>query len=249
MQNIVDLNKKNKRMEGQIAEYKQIISIIKANKHFLVDSPEKITFDWSKVLYAVDLWVTDNELNKKINSSNIDVYLDKGIKKSPFENLNFNSIHENIDSKNSVGIRITDLLVAIAGNYIKSLHQSSQYDRDEPEKIQRLSEQFFALSKNQFNLLKLMNRFFFSSGQYSIVTDTFFDDEIIFESFLNYIDKFATFEDYQMLTDKVHVQEQFKLTVFYFHDRWSKAIHNDALVKKIFGSTKNAVELGLLRPL
>jgi len=38
-----------------------------------------------------------------------------------------------------------------------------------------------------------MNQFFFASGQYPIVTDNFFDDEVIFEAFLNYSDKFDTF--------------------------------------------------------
>lgn len=94
-----------------------------------------------------------------------------------------------------------------------------------------------------------MNHFFFSSGQYSIVTDTFFDDETIFEAFLNYFDQFDTFEKYKMIRNKVHVEEQFKLTAYYFHDRWVKSLENDVLVKKIFTSTKNAVELGVLRPL
>ena len=63
MQNIVDSNKKNKRMKNQIEEYKQIIAIIRKSKHFIVDTPEKITFDWNKVTFAVDLWITDNKLS------------------------------------------------------------------------------------------------------------------------------------------------------------------------------------------
>lgn len=249
MQKIVDSNKKNKRMKNQIAEYKQIVAIIKASKHFIVEIPEKITFDWNKVTFAMDLWITDNRLRGTIDPLNTDLYLDNKIKKSYFEEFGFNTIKENVDSKNNPGIRVTDLLVAIAGNYIKILHQGSRYDRNEPEKIKRLSEDFFNLSNEQFNLLKLMSRFFFSSGKYSIVTDTFFDDEVIFEAFLNYFDQFDTFEKYKMIRNKIHVEEQYKLTSYYFHDRWGESLKNDVIVKKIFTSTKNAVELGVLRPL
>lgn len=249
MQNIVDANKKNKRMKNQIEEYKQMIAIIRTSKHFIVDTPEKITFDWNKVTFAMDLWITDNKLSGIIDPHNTDIYLDNGINKSHFEKFEFNSISENVDSKNNAGIRVTDLLVAIAGNYIKSLHQGSRYDRNEPEKTKRLSEDFFNLTNEQFNLLKLMNRFFFSSGKYSIVTDTFFDDEVIFEAFLNYFDQFDTFDKYKMIRNKIHVEEQYKLTSYYFHDRWSESLKNDVIVKKIFTSTKNAVELGVLRPL
>ncbi|HGF8374385.1 TPA: hypothetical protein QFC53_002568, partial [Enterococcus faecium] len=122
MQNIVDSNKKNKRMKNQIEEYKQMIAIIRTSKHFIVDTPEKITFDWNKVTFAMDLWITDNKLNGIIDPHNTDIYLDNGINKSHFEKFEFNSISENVDSKNNAGIRVTDLLVAIAGNYIKSLH-------------------------------------------------------------------------------------------------------------------------------
>ncbi|MFP7306140.1 hypothetical protein SFC81_01025 [Enterococcus faecalis] len=249
MKKIVDSNKNNKRMEAQIENYKQIIAIIRKCKHFIVDTPEKITFDWNKVTYAMDLWLEENKIRGTIDPQGTDLYLDNGIKKTHFEKFEFKSISENVDSKNSAGIRVTDFLVAIAGNYIKSLYQGSRYDRNEPEKIKRLSEDFFNLTKEQFNLLKLMNHFFFVSGQYSIVTDTFFDYEVIFEAFLNYFEKFDTFEKYKSIRNKTHVEDQYKLTAYYFYNKWHDSLGNDVLVKEMYSSTRNAVGLGMLRPL
>ncbi|WP_430616780.1 hypothetical protein IGJ66_000477 [Enterococcus sp. DIV0176] len=249
MQSLVDANKKNKRMQGQLVEYKKLISTIKKTKHFIVNPPEKIAFDWNKVAYAMDLWLTDNELNNRVNPKDIDLYLDNGIKSSYFEKFSFNSIHENVNSKNNAGVRVTDFLVAIAGNYIKNLHTASQYDREEPAKPKRLSANFFDVTKDQFYLLKLMNEFFFCSGNFSIVVDTFFDDELIFEAFLNYFDQFKSFEEFQMTSNKTHVKEQLKLTIYYFRERWNQGIVHDGDVKNLFSSTREAVASGLLRPL
>lgn len=61
LQDIVDKNKQNSRMENQILAYKEIIQIIK--KYNYVESKPTNTqnFDWSKFTYALDLWISEIE--------------------------------------------------------------------------------------------------------------------------------------------------------------------------------------------
>jgi len=125
-------------MKNQIKNYKKIIAVIRTSKHFIVDKPEKITFDWSKVIFSMDLWITENKLSGIIDPHSTDTYLDNGINKSNFEKFKFKYMNENVDSKNNASIRVALFWVAFGGNYIKSLRQGSRYDRKEPEKTKRL---------------------------------------------------------------------------------------------------------------
>lgn len=108
--------------------------------------------------------------------------------------LGFNTAIE-VDSKNSVGIRIADMLAGIIAKLLKSLHNALRYNSYD-EQIQKkiLKKEWFQLSQEQLELYKklytivceLNNAWYKSfSGRYS-------DDLVTFVALLNYMNHFST---------------------------------------------------------
>ena len=164
LQDIVDKNKQNSRMEKQILAYKEIIQIIK--KYNYVESKPTNTqnFDWSKFTYALDLWISEIEYHGEYKKENINIFLDEGIKKEYLEVLKFNNVEEDMDSKESVGLRMTDHLVVLIGNYMSKLKADSFYSPENPDKIRRISNGWFELNNAQFQLIKRVCNFFLENN-------------------------------------------------------------------------------------
>lgn len=108
--------------------------------------------------------------------------------------LGFHTAME-VDSKNSVGIRIADMLAGIIAKLLKSLHNALKYNSYD-EQIQKkiLKKEWFQLNQEQLGLYKklytivceLNNTWHKSfSGRYS-------DDFVTFVALLNYMNHFST---------------------------------------------------------
>lgn len=131
----IKTNQHIRRMGKQIESYSEIIQVIRKTKHFIKDKPfEQASFDWNKVSFDIDLWITEMNLANKFNIQSTELILDEGIPIEPFEKLNFPSIKENEDSTNHVGLRISDVLVVIVGKYMSKLSNEHRYDKTNPEK-------------------------------------------------------------------------------------------------------------------
>lgn len=149
---------------SKILAYKEIIQIIK--KYNYVESKPTNTqnFDWSKFTYALDLWISEIEYHGEYKKENINIFLDEGIKKEYLEVLKFNNVEEDMDSKESVGLRMTDHLVVLIGNYMSKLKADSFYSPENPDKIRRISNGWFELNNAQFQLIKRVCNFFLENN-------------------------------------------------------------------------------------
>lgn len=90
MKSIVQNNKNNTRMFKQINSYREIIEMINQtlNDSAKLEEPElSLSFDWEKVKWAFDLWITERKF--KNIKDDIILFLDEGIPKNIFEDLNF----------------------------------------------------------------------------------------------------------------------------------------------------------------
>lgn len=249
MNELIVENEKNERMGDQIGTYKLIVELIDKTKNMVTYKSKSIGFDWDKVAFALDLWLTERRAVHGIESETFNMYLDEGIRKEYFESLNLGSIHEGCKSDEVIGLRITDLLVVLIGNYIKMLRMDNIHDPKDMTKVKRVSEKWFDLSEQHFELIKLLKQFVFPGDMYSFVLDTYFDNELNFEAFVEYIDSFDSFDQYKKVINSVHVLEFFEIYRVSSNNRWRESISNNALILKIFGSTRNAVSLKILRPL
>ena len=249
LQDIVDKNKQNSRMEKQILAYKEIIQIIK--KYNYVESKPTNTqnFDWSKFTYALDLWISEIEYHGEYKKENINIFLDEGIKKEYLEVLKFNNVEEDMDSKESVGLRMTDHLVVLIGNYMSKLKADSFYSPENPDKIRRISNGWFELNNAQFQLIKRVCNFFLeNNNRYSFINDTYFDESVHIQSYMKYINSYKSYESYLSNKSK-HPEKQFKTYYEIANLKWVESEENAAIINKSYGSYKEAINSGDIRPL
>lgn len=249
MNSIIETQKNNRRMASQIEEYKKIVKLIKQSKHFANNIYEETNFDWNKVRFALDLWLSERRVVLKEDVGSIQCYLDQNIPKNCFDELGFQNVIDNCDSSNIVGIRATDCLVAFAGTYIKKLREDSVYNPNEAEVPKRLSLEWFNLNEDKFELLKLMDTFFFARSQYSFVVDTYFDCEELFRAFLDYIASYNSYQEFCKINSEKHSENVFKLCFDYAIERWEMSKELVVYIRKEFGSYRAAVNTGLMRPL
>ncbi|TDL76167.1 hypothetical protein [Peribacillus frigoritolerans] len=244
----VEKNKHIQRMKVQIQNYKEIIQTIRKTKHLIQEAPfAVVSFDWNKVSFDLDLWITEMDLINKINMQSAELILDEGIPLEPFKKLNFPSIKENEDSATHVGLRISDVLVVIAGKYISKLAIEVRYDKNNPEKRKLLSSDWFQLNEKQFNLLKKMNKYFFpNDSTYCFVVDTYFDDALLFETYFRYIGSYETFNAYKEHLE-AHVDQHFKYLAGKFSSKYELALENDIVTRKVYGSTLSGIKAGIVR--
>lgn len=251
MTEIINMNQKNKRMLTQLSSYKGIVNLIRNWKHIVSPKPKVSKgFNWDKVTYALDLWLTESEVSGNLKVHNMNIYLDQGIPKHAFNNFRFNSIEEECDSKINVGLRISDLLVVIVGNYISKLAEDNCHDLNKPEKIKHISEEWFKLSIDQFYLLKLMSNFLIGNvTTYDFIVDTYFDQAVFFESYMNYICSFKEFNDFNRIKKSDHVKNNYKLYFENWASKWSQVKEIEKIIHKEYGTYREAIESGDCRPL
>ncbi len=251
LEGIVNRNKGNKRMHNQVSFYKKIIYLIKKWKHLNSVNPQlDASFNWDKVSYALDLWLTENKLIKEADANQFLLYLDQGIPREPFEKFEFNSIFENCISSTNVGIRITDMLVAIAGNYLSKFSKDTRYNLEEPTKPKHLSPGWFDFNQEQYQLIKLMAIYFFKGDmKYSYVIDTYFDEPLLFETFITYVSSYPSYEEYRKVSDSQHVNQHFRVIMGVFQEKWENARSAEFFANEGYGNLRNAIDAGVIRPL
>ncbi|MEK4159370.1 MULTISPECIES: hypothetical protein [Paenibacillus] len=244
----VEKNKHIKRMEIQIHNYREIIKVIRKTKHLIKDTPfEEGSFDWSKVSFDIDLWITEMSLANKFNMQSTELILDEGIPIGPFKKLSFPSIKENEDSTTHVGLRISDVLVVIAGKYMSKLANDLRYDKNNPEIKKRLPNDWFQLDEKQFDLLKKMNTYFFpNDSTYCFVVDTYFDNALQFETYFRYISSYESFHDYNKQIE-THVDKHFIYSAKAMMSKWDTANLNENWVRIVYGNMNAGIKAGIIR--
>lgn len=251
MKNIIFENKENSRMKNQLKSYQQIIYIINKTKDWKNLEPDiEANFNWDKVIFKMELWLLENKQTNNTTPKNIKLILDQGIPKEPFEELEFNSILEDAKSEKEFGIRISDVLVAISGSYISVLSSDVKYDFNNPSKTKRLNPSFFKLDNLQFKLINQMKDFFLKENKtYVYGVDTYFDDGVLFESFLRYISEYESFEQYNSIKIEEHIEKHWLQLSTMMGERYQLMQELESLAKGTYGSLKSAIEMGILHPL
>lgn len=249
LQSIVDKNKYNSRMAAQIRTYIELIKIIKKYNHIENKPTNNQNFDWSKFTYALDLWISEIEYYGENKKENINIFLDEGIKKEYLEVLKFNNVKENVNSKESVGLRMTDHLVVLLGNYMSKLKTDSFYNHEKPEKVERISNGWFELNDAQFQLIKRVYNFFLENdNRYSFINDTYFDESVHIQSYLKYINSYKSYESYCSNKSK-HLEKQFETYHEIAQLKWNDSKINATNINNLYGSYKEAINSGDMRPL
>lgn len=246
----IEKNKLIKRMRGQIEEYKGLIQTIKKNKHLISTSSfVEVSFDWEKLSFNIDLWMTEMSQNNKFDTQATKLILDEGIPLQPFKKFDFLLVKEEEDSANHVGLRISDVLIVFMGKMISKLSNDVKHDKMHPEERKLLSNSWFELEEKQFELLKKMKDYFFPDNSiYCFVVDAYFDDAALLQTYFEYVSTYESFDSYKA-QNKNHVENHFAHLTAVFHSKWTLAMRNEQVIRKIYGSMVGAIEAEALRPL
>ncbi|MDQ0229165.1 hypothetical protein [Metabacillus malikii] len=246
----VHKHKHIRRMELQLLEYKKIIQTIRNTKHFVRDRPfDKVSFDWEKVSFDVDLWLTEMFFANKYNKSSTELILDQGIPVEPFKNLQISSIKNDQNSTEHVGLRISDILVVLSGKYMSKFTRELKYDKNSPEKRKVLSIEWFQLDEKQFHLIKKIKEYLFPEhSMYCFIVDTYFDDSVFFETYLKYISNYETFDKYIKDLHN-HSEQHFAFFTNLAITRWQTAINKEREISATYGSVNSGINKGIVRPI
>jgi hypothetical protein len=246
----IEKNKHINRMKGQIVNYKQLIKTIRTTKHLISTTPfDEVSFDWEKLTFNIDLWMTEMSQAAKFNTQSAELILDEGIPLEPFKKLDFLLIKEEEDSAAHVGLRISDVLIVFMGKVISKLASDSRYDKKQPGERKLLSKSWFELEEKQFDLLKKMNEYFFpDNSTYCFIVDTYFDDAALLETYFGYVSTFETFDSYKAQTEN-HVDNHYVYLSEALRSKWNLAVKNEKFIRKEYGSMVAAIEAEMIRPI
>ncbi len=237
------------RMQVQLQSYNELKILIEKYKIYLIDEDFKnesdkfIKLDWNKAVFSIDLWLNDLNMDR----GDIELSLDDGIKKTPFDKLRLAKIHEGLDSENNVGLRIADVLVVLIGNCISKLTLDMKYDKNEPYKQKLLSEEWFDLNREQFNLVKKLNKYLFIT-RYSFTNDLYFDDSLVFNTYLGCIAQYDNFEDFKKVELANHSKNHMNIFAEKGKEKYNAMVKDELLIKGKFGSVREGILQGSVRP-
>lgn len=248
---IINNNQGNMRMSQQLAIYQQLITamdrVINNHKIKLLEPELKLSFDWNKVKWAFDLWMTEQGFpDKNIECT---LFLDEGIPSNIFTELNINKIEEDCDSRDYVGLQITDMIVVLIGKLVSQMTANTRYDFNKPDQRVLLNKEYFDLNEQQYKLILELNKFLIDRNtKYHFVNDAYFDETLLLQVYIGYITSFDNFEQYNSVKSKDHVDCYFKNFVKHSQEKYSEGMENESLTKCMFGSLKEGIEDGTVRP-
>ncbi len=249
---IINNNQDNMRMARQLDIYQQLIiamdRVIKNHKVKLVEPDSGLSFDWDKVKWAFDLWITEQRLLD--NQIEWMLFLDEGIPSGTFNGLEISRIIEGCDSKDHVGLQITDMIVVLIGKLVSQMTANTRYDFANPDKRVLLNENYFDFNEQQYNLVVELNKFLLNrEARYHFVNDAYFDESLLLQVYIGYIASFDNFNQYASVGPREHVDRYFQNFVKQSEEKYSEGMKNELMAKCMFGSLKEGIEDGTVRPL
>lgn len=249
---IINNNKGNLRMSQQLDSYQQLITvmdIVICNHTLKLAEPGlPLSFDWNQVKWAFDLWMTE----QGYPDDNIErvLFLDEGIPSGIFSSLKINKIEESCDSRDYIGLQITDMIVVLIGKLVSQMTANTRYDFNRPDKRVLLKEEYFDLNEQQYNLITEVNKFLFDKEtKYHFVNDAYFDESLSLHVYISYIASFDNFEQYKLVEPIDHVDCHFLNVVKFSQKKYSEGLENESNINCLFGSLKEGIENGIVRPL
>ena len=252
MRRIIKNNHDNLRMQQQLEIYAQLIQainvVIENRKIKIEESPLGLNFDWSKVKWAFDLWITEQIVLNQ--DTKMTLFLDEGIPRNTFKELDFENVVENCNSRDYIGLQITDIIVVLVGKLVSQITSNTRYDFNKPDQRALLDEKYFDLNQQQYNLVVELNKFLLDKEtNYHFVNDAYFDESLSLQVYIGYIASFDNFKQYTSVKPRDHVDSYFQNFVKQYEEKYSDGMKSESMAKYMFGSLKEGIEDGTVRPL
>lgn len=187
----IQLNKANLSLKQN--ETKAFEDILKV----LYDIHDVRTIEWD---YDIAFWGFKQYLTERV-INDFTLVIDKEGKEEKDSNtlnaakrIGFSNAIE-VNSKYSIGVRISDMLAGLLSKLLKSLHNSLRYNSsDEQLKKKILSKEWFLLSEDQLELYKKLHTIVckLNKAWYKTFSGKYSDDLITLIALLNYMNNFVS---------------------------------------------------------
>ncbi|WP_459476468.1 hypothetical protein [Clostridium saccharoperbutylacetonicum] len=210
---VIEKTKDIPRKVHETGALKQLLFIL---DNFLVQFDTKAKYPWDYTLVYDGFNKYLKEMN--IAQSDCHLYMDKESNVHEY-GLNYSyGIIKEVDSKQKIGVRISDIL----SNFIERISYAIQIDMQEVEiqtvySIQTedferknlLSWQWFDINESQFQLYKLIARYFelYCDLYWSSYTGIYSDNTVMFFSLFHYIDIYETYEEFRKTSYLMHAEK------------------------------------------
>jgi hypothetical protein len=241
----------NARMSRQIGIYNQVIKAIDLVLNYRTELTEPdlaLSFDWSKVKWAFDLWMTEQRITGPENQYRL--FLDEGIPQDTFNSIDFYQVDGDCNSRDYIGLQITDMIVVLVGKLVSQLNSNTKYDFEKPDQRVLLCGEYYNFSEDQFNFIKKIQQFILArKGQYHFINDAYFDDSVLLETYIGYISSYDTLENFNKVGFKRHSELHMENFIRISDMKFREGVRTEALAKEIYGTIKAAVEAEMFRPL
>jgi len=186
----------HKEIENKILD-ELLIILSGYNKHFIIDWSYEIAF------------IGFNEYLKEKNIKQINLIIDKegfgktllAAKKTGFINA------FEIDSKESRGIRISDMMAGFISKFITSIENDLQYDSiNQITSLKYLSSEWFDIDEQRFGLYKKLHHVVNTqnSAWYKTFSGNYSDAFIYFQCILNYFFSFKFLSEFKSIRNDQH---------------------------------------------
>jgi len=187
---------KHKKFENKILH--ELLYILGGyNKHFIVDWNYEVAF------------IGFNKYLKESKIKQVSLYIDKegfektllAAKKSGITNA------IEIDSKDSHGIRISDMIVGIISKFITSIEKDLKYDSiNQIESLTFLSSEWFDIDEKNFSLYRKLHHVvnIQNSAWYKFFSGNYSDAFIYFQCILNYFVSFKHLSEFKSVRNHQH---------------------------------------------
>lgn len=182
-QNEANLSLKQRETEA----FKEILNILCD-----IDDVNTIEWDYDIAFLGFKKYLTEREINDF--ALTIDKEGENSNTLNAAKKVGFSTAIE-VDSKDSIGVRISDMLAGLISKLLKALHNSLRYNSyDEQLQKKILNKKWFSLSQEQLELYKKLYIIIckLNNASHKAFSGKYSDDLIMFIALLKYMNNFST---------------------------------------------------------
>lgn len=191
LNSLLDLNKENPNKVSENSAIKENLLILNSyNKKFLINWNYRISFSGFK-LFLSERVIKDYCLiiDKEGDGNTINAAISESVL-NPVE----------VDSKDSAGIRIADMIVGIVSRFAVAINEALSYKNIyDGQELKFLSKEWFDIDEIRFNCYKLIKKVIVDVNEswYKTYCSHYSDDFLYFVALINYFDSYKNYDEYK----------------------------------------------------
>ena len=207
---------------------------------------DNFAYDFVSVIVGCDISnenaIFNNYLrfeNKYKEKFTVDELKSEIIKQNQIKRIGIKDAYE-VDSKNSVGIRIADMLAGLVSKFLKNIVSDLKYtSHEEAKKLKLLSNDWFNIDENKLKLYKMFKQIIVNQNDawYKSFSGNYADSFLYFICLLNYFSGFKNIQDYKEKTVEEHKLLLNNLSVANLNDYFTR-MHSKLPIEPISPNDK-----------